>query len=111
LITVDELTDTELTGFDVLILANIATLPSEEITRLRTFLSGGGGILFTLGDRVKFEAANEDFGSLYPHPLRDLHRVADPNTGTPPVGIGDMDWEHPVLAGLGLELEQSLRAS
>jgi hypothetical protein len=111
IVTLEELPDTELEGFNVVVLANVGELPPAELTRLRELLKAGGGLLFTLGDRVRFEEANELFGDLLPFPLRDLHRAADADAGTPPIGIGDLDWDHPVLAGLGQPLEQSLRPS
>jgi len=111
IITRDELGGIDLSAYDVVVLANVPSLAEGSLDDLREFLRGGGGLLITLGDRVKFETANDELGSLLPHPLRDLHREADENAGTPPIGIGDMDWDHPILQGLGLPVEQSLRAS
>jgi len=115
IVTVDELrepdNDVRFSTFKVVLLANVAELPEAQVADLREFVSGGGGLLFAPGDRVNFERANELFAGLLPHPLRDRHRAADPDAGTPPLGIGEMDWDHPVLAGLGLPAEESLRAS
>ena len=111
MVTLDELGDADLSCFDVVVLANVGTLPQDVVAKLRGHVDAGKGLLLTLGERVRFETANEDLGALLPHPLRDLHRAADADAGTPPVGIGEVDWDHPILAGLGLEVEQSLRAS
>ena len=115
IVTVDELThatgELDVAGFDVVILANIGTLPKSTVESLRQFVRNGGGLVITVGDHVQFEAANEELGDLLPHPLRDRQRAADPDAGTPPLGIGEVDWEHPVLQGLGLPAEESLRAS
>jgi hypothetical protein len=100
-----------LQGLDVVLLANVATLNAEAVACLRRFVVNGGGLLFALGNRVRFERVNEELGDLLPHPLRDVHLAHDPDAGTPALGVGDMDWDHPVLHGLGLEAEESLRAS
>lgn len=101
----------DLTGFDVVILANVGGLPEAQVARLKNFVAEGGGLLFTLGNAIRFEKVNALFGDLLPHPLRDLQLAADPAAGTPAVGIGDFDWDHPILQGLGLPAEESLRAA
>jgi hypothetical protein len=115
IVTVDELrepdADLELSAFKVVLLANVDELPESLIADLRSFVDEGGGLLFAPGDRVDFERVNQLFGALLPHPLRDRHLAADPDAGTAPLGIGDLDWDHPILAGLGLPAEESLRAS
>ncbi|MEZ4270240.1 MAG: VWA domain-containing protein [Myxococcota bacterium] len=111
IVTVDELPDTQLEGFDVVLLAHVSDLPDNELTRLREFLAAGGGLFISLGSRISFETANNRFKDLLPFPLRDLHRAADMDAGTPPVGIDGLDWDHPILRGLGAEAEESLRSS
>lgn len=112
IITRDELApDFSLDGFDAVVLANVGELPAPVIENLKAFVAAGHGILFTLGSEVRFEKFNALFASLLPHPLRDLTKAADDVAGTPPLAIGDVDFEHPVLAGLGNEAQESLRAS
>lgn len=112
IVGVDEVvTDFSLEGYDVIVLANVAELPKEMVARLIGFVNAGGGLLFTLGSEVSFERYNTLFGELLPHPLRDLHKAADEVAGTPPLALGDMDWDHPVLASLGQAAQDSLRAS
>lgn len=98
-------------GVDVVLLANVGELPEGAVAQLRRFVAGGGGLLFTLGEQVDFERANQSYGDLLPHTLRDLHKAADEVAGTPPLGVTDVDWDHPILAGLGAAVEESLRAS
>ncbi|MBC7792463.1 MAG: BatA domain-containing protein [Clostridia bacterium] len=108
----DELTtDFSLEGFDAIILANVRDVAPDVVTHLRAFVNAGHGLLFTLGSEVKFDTYNTLFGDLLPHPLRDLTKAADDVAGNPPLAIGDVDWEHPVLAGLGAAAQESLRAS
>ncbi|MEK7704034.1 MAG: BatA and WFA domain-containing protein [Myxococcota bacterium] len=96
---------------DAVLLANVGDLADRDVQALRRFVARGGGILWTLGDKVAFERANERFGDLLPYALRDLHRAADPAAGTPALGIGEMDSSHPIFAGLGTAAEESLHAS
>ena len=102
---------TDLSNFDVVILANVGALPDTEVAHLKQFVSAGGGLLFSLGNQIRFEKINTLYGDLLPHPLRDLQLAADPAAGTPAVGIGDIDWDHPIFQGLGKVAEESLRAS
>ncbi len=112
IVGVDEVAqDFSLEGYDVVVLANVAELPADFIARLTKFVGAGGGLLFTLGSEVRFERYNALFGELLPHPLRDLHKAADEVAGTPPLALGDMDWDHPVLSGLGQAAQEGLRAS
>lgn len=96
---------------DAALLANVGELEVREVEALQQFVRRGGGLLWTLGDRVRFERANDLLGDLLPYPLRDLHRAADPAAGTPALGMGEIDFSHPILAGLGAAAEESLRAS
>jgi hypothetical protein len=101
----------DLTKYDVVVLANVGSVPAEAVAQLSGFVDNGGGLLFTLGDKVQFEHANAVFGTLLPHPLRDLHLADDPAARTPPLGISGLDWDHPILRALGAAAEESLRAS
>ncbi|MEE8409017.1 MAG: BatA domain-containing protein, partial [Myxococcota bacterium] len=119
IVTLTDIDDVEASGdssaidldIDVVLLANVGKVTPGYADALRQFVNDGGGLLIATGNRVRFEAANAAFGDLLAHPLRDMHRAADPDAGTLPLGIGDMDWDHPILQGLGLRAEESLRAS
>ena len=102
---------TRLDEVDVVVVANVGELSDGLVQRLTEHRERGGGLLFTLGDRVDFEASNRVLGELLPHPLRDLHLAEDPVAGTPPLGIHDLDLDHPILQGFELALESSLGAS
>jgi hypothetical protein len=96
---------------DVVLLANVGGLSPEVVEVLTKHVSDGGGLLLTLGDQVGFEAMNETLKALLPHPLRDLHREADPVLGAPPVGLTDFQREHPIFSGMDLAFEQALKES
>ena len=96
---------------DVLLLANIREFPPRVVEELVDFVKGGGGVLVALGDRILFERTNEQLVDILPHPIRDFHQAYDPISESPPLGVGEFDWDHPVLRGLGLSFEESLRMS
>lgn len=96
---------------DVVLLANVGGLSPEVVEVLLKHVTDGGGLLLTLGDQVGFEAMNETLKALLPHPLRDLHREADPVLGAPPVGLTDFQRAHPIFSGMDLAFEQGLKES
>jgi len=54
-----QMSEINLTDFKVIILANVGEINSEGTDKLKSFLEGGGGILFFLGDKVNSKAYNE----------------------------------------------------
>jgi len=113
IVTPDELNQEPvlMLGQDVVVLANVG-LPSPQVVEaLRRHVKGGGGLLITLGDQISFESVNGTLAELLPHPLRDLHREADPVLGAPPVGLHDFQWEHPIFSGMDLAFELGLKES
>ncbi len=74
-VDVTDLRDTDLLKYRVVVLANVAGLPSATVSELERFVIGGGGLLIALGDRVQPEAYN-----------RDLFRHG---SGLLPVALGD----------------------
>lgn len=115
IVTADELLAAESSldfkGYDVILLANVGALPSSELAALDAAVNAGTGLVFALGPKVDFEEANRTFGDLLPNPLRDLFRAEDEVTGSPPLAIGELDGNHPILRGLGPAFEEGLRAS
>ncbi|MBT6489502.1 MAG: VWA domain-containing protein, partial [Deltaproteobacteria bacterium] len=96
---------------DVVLLANVAELSPEVVESLTKHVGDGGGLFLTLGNQIGFEAMNETLKELLPHPLRDLHREADPVLGAPPVGLTDLQREHPIFSGMDLAFELGLKES
>ena len=73
----DTLDRYDLDEFDVVILANHAD-PSPEVARgLMAFVSGGGGLWVTMGDRVEPDAANVALAGLLPRTLRTVRQAGD----------------------------------
>ncbi len=111
IITPDEFAAADLRGFDAVLLANTGSLREGDVAKLTQFVREGGGLLLTLGDKVRFEQMNASLAKLLPAPLRDLHLAADPGATTPPLKISGIDWDHPIMQGFGNLIAESLSAS
>ncbi|MDP6424269.1 MAG: BatA domain-containing protein, partial [Planctomycetota bacterium] len=72
----NEVSGHEFSPFDVVALANVASLDDETVKRLSAFVQGGGGLLMFVGDQVEPDAWNHLFwrggNGLLPAPLREL---------------------------------------
>ncbi len=84
-------------GYQVLVLANVPTLPPAFVARLATFVERGGGLMLSLGDRVMAEDYNRTLwrnaSPLLPGPLGERRRVPlDQN-----VTVAEVDLTHPAL--------------
>ena len=99
------------TQIDVVILANVREVQPSVVDTLETFLGSGGGVLVTLGDQISFEKTNSELATILPHPIRDFHQAYDPISETRALGIGEMDWDHAVIRGLGLSFQESMNAA
>src|SRR5262249_54909313 len=87
-------------NFDVVVLANVAAPPSEDVARLRAFVDGGGGLLISAGDRVDPEGWNARMAELLPRPLR-LVKSAGTGPGEAEgrlARLGDVRWDHLLFA-------------
>ncbi len=47
-------------GYDLIVLSNIARLKSDDVFRIKTFVQSGGGVLIFLGDRTDADAWNRE---------------------------------------------------
>ena len=75
----EEISPIEISGADVIILANVLSLPEEAIPALQEFVSKGGGLLITAGDNVT-EDYNRWLGDLLPLPIRAVKKSAKGRT-------------------------------
>ncbi|MEO1170679.1 MAG: hypothetical protein AAFX94_01325, partial [Myxococcota bacterium] len=101
----------DFSGYDAVLLANVSQLPPAQVSSLQTAVTGGAGLVFALGPRVDFEQANRSFGPLLPNALRDLFKAEDEVTGAPPLAVGEIDADHPILRGLDDAFSEGLRGS
>lgn len=72
IVTALELTSANLADYAVLVLCNVDKLSAEQVNRVKQFVSAGGGLLFTLGDRVDADAYDGMWGELLPRELRGV---------------------------------------
>lgn len=61
----------DLNDFDVIVLANVPALAPEQVALLRAWVSDGGGLLITSGERVDPAAYDRTMLPLLPQSLRD----------------------------------------
>jgi hypothetical protein len=71
----------DLDEFDVVVLANVAALPTERVNILASWVRAGGGILVSPGDHVDPTAYDHTMLPLLPQSLRD---PVDTTWGAPP---------------------------
>ena len=111
--TLDDIATTppDLEPYRVVVLANVVGLPMNWQEALEGFVDRGGGLLWSLGSQVNFEALNDDTRRLLAVPLRDFYRAEDRVSGTPALAIQDVAFAHPSLSGLGERFASSLRAT
>ena len=91
----------DLDDFDVVVLANVETLPSRVVAELAERVREGAGLVFTLGDRVSAEEYGQRFfapdgSGLLPAEL--ISRVAVSSRRTDYWRVTEFDAQSPVLA-------------
>jgi hypothetical protein len=99
--------------FDVVVLANVASLPRARIAELTQFVSAGGGLLFTLGDQIDPRTYNDLFGELLPKPLRSVRRLCDrrdPDANLLSTRIARLESSHPVFRVFDLPGGESIQS-
>ena len=100
----DALATAELTNYQVIVLANVETLPALGIDQLESFVDRGGSLLMFLGDRTSQPFFNPSLagetrlhGGLSPGRLLGVER--QPSGEGAVAHVGDIDTDHPALAG------------
>ncbi|MCB9546316.1 MAG: BatA domain-containing protein [Myxococcales bacterium] len=73
----DVFEDEDLDAYDVVVLANVGELSPTRGRALDAFVRAGGGLLVTMGDRVKPQELNAALGPLLPRTLRDVRAAGD----------------------------------
>lgn len=109
----DDLADHELAEFDVLVLANVAGLPTAEVDRVVSFVSAGGGLFVTAGENAVPERWNSSFSQLLPRPVRSVKVLAsrgDPDVAIKATRFGAFLPRHPAFRVFSMPGGQSLQA-
>lgn len=99
-VPVDGLGAADLGATDVVVLANVASLPAAQVSRLEQFVAGGGGLLLSAGSQVEAERWNAVFGALLPKPVRDTKVLVDPDAPDAALlatRLADVDALHPIF--------------
>ena len=103
----DGLNGAILENYQVVILANLATLPDGVIAKLQNFLRQGGGLLIFAGDKLQPESYNQKLGAALPAQLRD--KKTGPEAGGEK--IDKIDLAHPALQSLSDSiLQESIKS-
>lgn len=91
-VTADDLPRTDLTPFDVVVLAGVPTLSRAEGERLVRFVEGGGGLLLTAAEGMDLEAYEAGLGPVLPRRLRGLKRSEEGK----PLSLTAPTVDHPI---------------
>ena len=113
IITGESLDSYPLEQQDVVILANMAITNPETVTRLRTFVEKGGGLLITSGSNLNPQTLKPQFIDLLPKPARDIKKLAayeDPDMELKVSHIGNFDASHPILSAFAKPGGESLQS-
>ncbi len=99
-ITTAELERTDLGPFDVLIMCNLPGFPQGRVADLKSFISGGGGLLLALGDNADVARLNGALGDILPQKLRGPLSASIPGSRDSALRLGRVDHEHPVFMSI-----------
>ena len=99
-ITADDLARTDLTAYDVVVLAGVDSLGREDGDALVAFVEGGGGLLITTSAGIDVDLYNAVLGPILPRRLRGM-KLVDAANGAGASGavtFGATAAEHPVTS-------------
>lgn len=99
-ITADDLGRTDLSAFDVVVLAGVDAFTRDDASRLVEFVERGGGLLVTASETMDVELYNAALGSVLPRQLRGIKVVDAARGGVGSSGVvtlGEVNLEHPVI--------------
>jgi Aerotolerance regulator N-terminal/von Willebrand factor type A domain len=101
-VTADELADQRLDEIDVIVLANVAALPSEAVARLRKWVEAGGGLWLTAGDNIDVQEYEQRMGPLLPQALSGAVDLVHGARGGERTGralsLAKLEVEHPIFS-------------
>ncbi len=102
-LTADELVTEPLSNYKVLFCVNLEAPDADTAQRLRSYVTGGGNLVWIVGDNVDpatYNGMNEGAGGqLLPTPLVDV-RLPAPGDGRDSWNITLLDKEHPAMRPL-----------
>ena len=111
-VSVEGLAGENLERTDVVVLANVATLPPLQVQRLRTFVEGGGGLLLSAGDQVEPQRWNASLAPLLAKPVRDVKVLTSANAADAALHatrVAQLDALHPIFRAFSLPGGESVQ--
>ena len=99
-VTPDRLLRPRFDQYDVVVLANVPTLPDAAVTGLKEFVRKGGGLIITAGDAMQIDFFNERLLELLPGELRTPKAPGGADAGNVnrvTLGLGPVDYAHPLF--------------
>ena len=112
--TPDRLAAQDLNAFDVVLLANVASLPAESVQRLHGFVEAGGGLWITAGAMVDPERYNTTLAALLPRPIRTVTRLSsidDPDANIRATRFAHIDHTGPLFRIFSMAGGESLQSA
>jgi hypothetical protein len=91
----------DFTSYDLVALLNVPAPPPEVAQKLEAFVSKGGGLFISAGDRVEADAWNASMGALLPKKVRVVKTAVEPgapDAQTRAARLAHISTEHPVFA-------------
>ena len=110
-VSADDLARSDLSAFDVVVLAGVTTLGMQDGPKLIDFVEAGGGLMITAALGMDVDLYNNELGRVLPRPLRGLKIVQsdDDVAGSgQPVRLAEPDLDHPIIAVFSGEALQGL---
>jgi len=97
IVTTEAFKKESLKDYDVIFLCNVEGVEKTRLVELRRFVKEGGGLIFTLGDKVDPQKYNSTFGDLLPQKIRDIYSKVQMIKGKPFEYINVKEYAHPIL--------------
>ncbi|MFO0595056.1 MAG: BatA domain-containing protein [Myxococcaceae bacterium] len=91
----------KLSDYDVVLLLNAEPPPPDTVRALADFVSQGGGLFISVGDRVDPDAWNLAMATVLPRKLRVMKTAVEPNAvdaATRAARLSQVSLNHPVMA-------------
>lgn len=97
-ITETQLLETDLTRYDCIFLADVGQFTGAEARALASYLKGGGGLVFFMGNQVRLDSYNQALLGLRPEEPRimpgELIEVVDENQ----YSLDPLGYRHPIVS-------------
>ncbi|MBN1204852.1 MAG: BatA domain-containing protein [Myxococcaceae bacterium] len=98
-------------AYDLVLLLNVPAPSAEDAERLAAFVTAGGGLFVSMGDRVDPDSYNSRLGALLPRALRLVRTSVereDPEAETKSAKLAKVEVEHPLFSPFTGRAEEGL---